>query len=182
MEESMPPIISMEKTFQKPFPSKAYKVIYALLFLSAAVGLGCIPLYAGKINISPDLARLLQMVLFCGLGMIHANKITNYNLSTIGSHNDQLVFSAQLSLLIFVALSIFYYMMGATLLLSALGSASLFILPGIISSSWQALNEYSQIQYKIWTTPIENTREKTFIFFSGIALKIRFSVDANDKK
>ena len=181
MEESMPPIISMEKTFQKPFPSKAYKVIYALLFLSAAVGLGCIPLYAGKLNISPDLAKLLQMVLFCGLGMIHARKITQYNLSPTGNDNNKLVFSAPLSLLIFVALVVLYYMMGAALLLLALGSASLFILPGIISSSWQAFNEYSQIQYKIWAVPIENTREKTFIFFSGIALKIRFSVDATDK-
>jgi hypothetical protein len=62
----------------------------------------------------------------------------------------------------------------------ALGSASAFLLPGIVKSSWEALKDYAGTEYGVWMKPLPDTRERTFIFFGGLALKINFSTKAND--
>ena len=71
--------------------------------------------------------------------------------------------------------------MKPNLLMLALGSACAFILPYVIASSWQAFNTFSHIEYGVWAKPVPDTREKTFIFFGGLALKIKFSIKGNDR-
>ena len=181
MEKSLRPPISIEKTDQKVFASRMFKTKYALVFLALSLAAGYVPFVATKMDLSIEWIKLLQVALFCGLGMLHVKKVRQYHTSSLASQNDPLYFSGLLSFLIFIALAVLYYVLGASLILVAFGCACIFILPFIISTSWDAFNTIWQIEYGVWLKPIEDTHEKTFIYFSGIPIRVQFSVSADDR-
>ena len=155
------------------------KAKYVLLFLTLALVLGCIQLLSLKFNISLGWLKLLQMFSFVALGWLHAKKLRQHNLNSdeaIGSSHPIL-----LSCFILIALSILYYFIRPEILLTALGSACAFFIPHIIHSSWLTFSAISQTEYGVWSAPLPDTQEKTFIFFGGLPVRVKFAPDANDR-
>jgi len=171
----------MEKTYQKPASVWLLKTKYIILFLVISIVLGCISLLATQANMPLGWLKLLQMICFCAAGILNVKKIRRFNFALKNSGNGNLQFSILLFALIFLALLILYYVIYPEFMLMALGSASAFVLPFIISQSWTTLNAVSRIQYKIWTVPVPDTFEKTFIFFGGLPVKIIFSLEGDDR-
>lgn len=180
MEKILPPISSMD-TMHQTSAARLNKVVYTSGFVTLALAVGSFPLFVSGLNLSSDAMKGLQMALFLVLGWLHATRMNYYRLGE-GRDNSKLFFSLLLAFLILIALGVLFYVTRAGLVLMAVGAAGLFLLPFIISSAWQVFNDFSQIQYKIWSKPIDQTREKTFIFFSGIALKIKFSTEGTDRR
>ena len=179
MQDSLMSEISIEKTYPKARSFRMEKTKYVLLFLVLSLIAGCIPLLSLKINLPLGWLKLIQILVVGGLGLIHVKKINQYNVQpndeVIGLKHPLLVSS-----LILIALAILYYFVAPVILVMALGSASAFLLPHIINHSWITFSAVSQTDYGIWNTPLPDTREKTFIFFGGLPVKIKFSIDADD--
>ncbi len=173
-------VISMKHSHKKVLPIRAIKAKYALFILVVSCIIGCVPFLGYEIGLPLEWIKLLQMLVFFTAGFIYASKFTLYN----ASKNDEinyLNFTLKLCVLICLALSILYYILQPDILLIAFGSACAFLLPNIIKSSWLALKDFSELEYGVWTKPVPETQEKTFIFFGGLALKINFSPNANDR-
>ena len=181
MQNSLLSRITMEKTYQKPASSWLLKTKYIILFLVISIALGCISLLSTQANLPLGWLKLLQMICFCAVGIFHVRKIRRYNFGLKNGGNGKPQFSILLFALIFLALLILYYLTYAEFILMALGSASAFILPFIIAQSWSTVNAFSRIEYKIWTVPVPDTFEKTFIFFGGLPVKIIFSLEGDDR-
>lgn len=180
MQDSLVSEISMEKTYPKARSFRMEKTKYVLLFLVFSLIAGCIPLLSLKLNVPLGWLKLFQVLAFVALGFLHVKKVSQYNVQTdveaIGLKHPFLV-----SFLILIALAILYYIISPAILLMALGSANAFLLPHIIYHSWLIFSSFSQTDYGIWSKPLPETREKTFIFFGGMPIKIKFATDADDR-
>lgn len=181
MQNSLLSRITMEKTYQESASVRWLKTRYIILLMVISIVLGCISLLAMQANIPLGWLKLLQMICFCAAGLLHVKKIRRYNFVLKNSSKGKLQFSILLFALIFLTLLILYYITYPEFMLMALGSASAFVLPFIIAQSWATLNAVSRIQYKIWTVPVPDTFEKTFIFFGGLPVKIIFSLEGDDR-
>ena len=179
MQNSFVTQVEMNTKYPKAPPLRMEKAKYVLLFLTLALVIGCIQLLSLKVNISLGWLRLLQMLAFFGLGWLHVRKIMQHNIESnesIGVSHPIL-----LSCFILVALSILYYFISPEILLTALGSACAFFLPHILNYSWLTFSEISQTEYGVWSKPLPETQEKTFIFFGGLPVRVKFAIDANDR-
>ena len=180
MQDSLLSRTTMEKTYQKPATSWLLKTKYIILFLVISAALGCISLLSVKAGIPLGWMKFFQMICFCAAGILHVKKMRrNYFLEN--DSRSELQFSIQLFVLIFLLLLVGYYLIYPDFILIALGSACAFVLPFIIAQSWITLKAFSRIEYKIWTVPVPDTFEKTFIFFGGVPTRIIFSLDGNDR-
>src|SRR5688572_8057656 len=164
MQDSLLSRTTMEKTYQKPATSWLLKTKYIILFLVISGALGCISLLSIEAGMPLGWMKLLQMISFCAAGILHVKKMGRHNFTKNGD-KSKLQFSIQLFVLVFLLLFIAYYILYPDFILMAFGSASAFVLPFIIAQSWTTLNAFSEIEYKIWTVPVPDTFEKTFIFF-----------------
>ena len=180
MQDSLLTRTTMEKTYQKPATPWLLKTKYIILFLVISGVFGCVSLLSVQTGISLGWMKLLQMIGFCAVGILHVQKMGRNEFTKNGSQSE-LQFSIQLFVLIFLLLVVIYYIIYPDLVLIAFGSACAFALPYMIAHSWNTLNAFSGIEYKIWTVPIPDTLEKTFIFFGGIPTRIIFSLEANDR-
>ena len=179
MQNSFVTLVEMNTKYPKAPPLRMEKAKYVLLFLTLALVIGCIQLLSLKVNISLGWLRLLQMLAFFGLGWLHVRKIMQHNIESnesIGVSHPIL-----LSCFILVALSILYYFISPEILLTALGSACAFFLPHVLNYSWETFSEISQTEYGVWSKPLPETHEKTFIFFGGLPVRVKFAIDGNDR-
>ncbi len=180
-KKSRPTVIPMEHTRENVIPVSAIKTQYVLPVLIACVIIGSIPFVTIEVGLSLGWVKLIQMLLFCGAGFVYSFKIQRRDSHLLTGNKENRNASIQLSIFIFVALAPIYYFFRPDLILMAPGSGTAFLLPGIVKSSWLELKDYAAIEYGVWTTPVPDTKEKTFIFFGGLALKINFSIRANDR-
>jgi hypothetical protein len=63
----------------------------------------------------------------------------------------------------------------------ATGSACAFLLPSVVNQSWLTFSTISQTDHGVWVKPLPDTQEKTFIFFGGMPVRVKFSVDGDDR-
>ena len=180
MQNSLLRNISVEKTFQKSPSIRLIKIKHVLLFLALSIVIAYV-LYIGlEKGLSSGWIRLVQMLVFSVMGILRLAKINqNHELKNNGLIG--LRFAALLSFLIALLLGIFYFVVSREFLLMALGSACAFLLPHIIFNSWLTFNGIAQIDFGVWNKPISSSREKTYIFFGGTPVKIKFSVKGNDR-
>jgi hypothetical protein len=181
MQKSLQECLLIERNNQETHPSKMIKAKYFLLFLVLSVIIGSIPFFASELRLSPGWLKLVQMLLFCSLGFLHVLNMKKYNVSKDAT-DIGLKHAVQLSFLILIALVVLYYSIDPAFLLLALGSASAFMLAHVISSTWFAFTAIGETDYGVWNKPIPGNREKTFIFFGGIPVKIIFSVEGDDRQ
>ena len=179
MQDSLLSRTTMEKTYQKPATSWLLKTKYIILFLVISSAFGCISLLSIQAGMPLGWMKLLQMICFCAAGILHVKKMRRNNFTNGGKSSVQ--FSIQLFVLIFLLLLVAYYIIYPDFILMALGSASAFVLPFIIAQSWISFKAFSRLEYKIWTVPVPDTYEKTFIFFGGVPIRIIFSLEGNDR-
>ena len=179
MQDSLLSRTTMKTTYQKTATYWVQKTKYIILFMVISIAFGGIFLLSIQAGMPLGWMKLLQMMCFGAAGILHVKKMRRNNFANGG--NSRLQFSLQLFVLIFLLLLIAYYIIYPEFILMALGSASAFVLPFIIAESWITLNAFLGIEYKIWTVPVPDTFEKTFIFFGGVPIRIIFSLAANDR-
>ncbi len=180
MQNSLVSQIKMEKKYPKTPSFRMEKTKYVLLFLILSLVAGCISLLSLKVNFSIGWLKLIQLLAFCGLGLLYVKKISEHN-EDIENERIGIKHPIQVSVLILIVLASLYYLVSPWILLIALGSASAFLLPHIVHNSWLIFKDISQTDYGIWVKPLPEIQEKTFIFFGGLPVKIKFSVDAKDR-
>lgn len=179
MEKPLLPIISMEKNYPDSVPVRFNKIKFILLFLGVAIIIGCLPLLTVKLGILFGWTKLIMIILFLGEGFFYEFRIRQS--SKQADNKDILLFTVQLTFLILLALLIVYYVISPGLVLMALGSACAFMLPFIIGRSWDVFNFISQVEYGVWSIPVSESLEKTFIYFGGLPVKVKFSIARNDR-
>jgi hypothetical protein len=181
MQKSLQEAILIERNAQETHPSKMMKAKYFLLFLVLSVIIGSIPFFATELGLSLGWLKLIQMLLFFGIGFLYVSNLKKYYVSKDVT-DIGLKHAVQLSFLILIGLVILYYVIDPAFLMLALGSASAFMLAHVISSTWLAFTAIGETDYGVWNRPIPDNREKTFIFFGGIPVRIIFSVEGDDKR
>ena len=181
LQKSLREGLLLERANQETHPSKMMKAKYFLLFLLLSVIIGSISFFAPWLGLPLGWVKLIQMLLFFGIGFLHFSNINKYYFSEEVTDTG-LKHALQLSFLILIALVILYYAIDPAFLLLSLGSASAFMLAHVISSTWFVFTDIGETDYGVWNKPIPGNREKTFIFFGGIPVKIVFSVQGDDKR
>jgi hypothetical protein len=180
MQKSLQEGLLIERNNQETHPPKMMKAKYFLLSLVLSLIIGSIPFFAAELGLTLGWLKLIQLLLFLGIGFLCFSKLAQeYFLEDIPG--VALKNAAQLSVLILIALAVLYYFIDSKFLLLALGSAAAFMVAHVISSAWFAFIGIAETGYGVWSKPIPDIREKTFIFFGGIPVKIIFSVERNDK-
>jgi hypothetical protein len=177
MQNSLLQRISMEKTL----PHWIVKIKHSLLFLVLSLAVGCLPLIALETAFPPGWVKLVQMLGFILLGILRLVQIKQRDFYYKNNGIADFSFSLQLSILLLIALGFFYFLINPDFVLLAVGSACAFILPHIVLQSWLSFSGIPQTEYGIWNKPVPDTREKTFIFFGGIPVRVKFSLTANDR-
>lgn len=170
----------IEKEYPKAPSVRMIKIKYGLVFLILSLAAGCISFFSFKADFSLNWLKLAQLLAMCLLGLIHVQKIHHYNLQT-EEESIGIKHPIQVSFLILILLAVLYYFLSPDILLMAPGSACAFLLPHMIYQSWLIFSEISQTGYGVWAKPLPDTKEKTFIFFGGLPVKLKFSIEGNDK-
>jgi len=181
LQKSLQDSYIIERANQETHSSKMMKAKYFLLVLVLSVIIGSVAFLAPLLGLPLGWVKLIQMLLFFGGGFLHFPNIKKYHFPKEATDTG-LKHALQLSFLILIALVLLYYVIDPAFLLLSLGSASAFMLAHVISSTWFVFSGIGETDYGVWNKPIPDNREKTFIFFGGIPVKVIFSVEADDRR
>ena len=148
---------------------------YLLISLPVAVCLGTI-CFIGK-GIDSELSlKICQLVTFAATGLFHLyllkKKISFFRLRIFG---EGIMYTLSMSVVICIALLVFYLFTDNTMALMAIASSAAFALPHIVLQTWVFFKNIPGKQYSLWTAPVKTPDNDEIIIPGEITVSFTFS-------
>lgn len=154
------------------------KAIYVIIIALVSTVICYFSLLNFKLPISFFLTKLSLLALFTVLGLLHLP--LSYRFLQLNSFKEKFFFLLQLFVVVAAPFFFFYEFSNKSTVFLALAASSAFILPGIVSLSWDSFSSLTGSVQRLWYTTKLSQGAAAFIY--GMTLKIKMPVKISDRK
>jgi hypothetical protein len=171
-------LYSTNKTLEKSVSFWMRKIIYVILVALIAVSICYFSLINFSLTLSLFFNKVVLLSLFAFLGLLHL--ALSGSLLQLTSFKEKFLLCLQLFVIIAAAFFFFYDFRNLAHISLAIAASSAFVLPQVLSLSWESFIGISVGETKLWYTTKLSQGAAAFIY--GMTLKIKVPVKASDRK
>lgn len=148
---------------------------YLFLFILIALPVSSLSIINNKSETVFLAVRLIQLVIFVFLGIVHSDLMEKRRLFTQYAIKEKFYFSFVLTLLIYGVLLLFYFIVKSNMQRMAVASSCAFLLPYMIVQAWNYFVLLQENKLMVWNGYKPFAENPNIVYLNTILINIRLS-------